>query len=58
MSRSSFYERFTALVGRSPLRYHNEWRLTLARDMLEKLEDILQLLAGEVNEFRAVEIAL
>jgi transcriptional regulator GlxA family with amidase domain len=21
----------TALVGRSPLRYHNEWRLTLAR---------------------------
>jgi AraC-like DNA-binding protein len=36
MSRSSFCERFTALVGRSPLRYHNEWRLTLARDMLTK----------------------
>jgi AraC-like DNA-binding protein len=36
MSRSSFCERFTALVGRSPLRYHNEWRLTLARDMLAK----------------------
>jgi AraC-like DNA-binding protein len=36
MSRSSFSERFTALVGRSPLRYHNEWRLTLARDMLAK----------------------
>ena len=36
MSRSSFYERFTALVGRAPLRYHNEWRLTLARDMLAK----------------------
>jgi AraC-like DNA-binding protein len=34
MSRSSFSERFTALVGRSPLRYQNEWRLTLARDML------------------------
>jgi AraC-like DNA-binding protein len=34
MSRSSFGERFTALVGRSPLRYQNEWRLTLARDML------------------------
>lgn len=34
MSRSSFCERFTALVGRSPLRYQNEWRLTLARDML------------------------
>ena len=36
MSRSSFYERFTALVGCAPLRYHNEWRLTLARDMLAK----------------------
>lgn len=34
MSRSSFYERFAALVGCSPLRYQNEWRLTLARDML------------------------
>ena len=34
MSRSHFCERFTALVGRSPLRYHNEWRLTLARGML------------------------
>src|SRR6185436_9017357 len=36
MSRSSFHERFTALIGLSPLRYHNEWRLTLARDMLAK----------------------
>ena len=34
MSRSSFCERFTALVGRAPLRYQNEWRLTLARDMM------------------------
>ncbi len=34
MSRSSFCERFTTLVGRSPLRYQNEWRLSLARDML------------------------
>lgn len=34
MSRSSFCERFTALVGRSPLRYQKEWRLGLARDML------------------------
>ncbi|MCW6512903.1 AraC family transcriptional regulator [Lichenifustis flavocetrariae] len=34
MSRSSFCERFNALVGRPPLRYHNEWRLNLARDML------------------------
>jgi AraC-like DNA-binding protein len=36
MSRSSFCERFAALVGRSPLRYQNEWRLTLARDWLAK----------------------
>jgi AraC-like DNA-binding protein len=36
MSRSSFSEHFTALVGRSPLRYQNEWRLGLARDMLAR----------------------
>jgi AraC-like DNA-binding protein len=36
MSRSSFCERFTALVGRSPLRYQNEWRLTLAKTMLAR----------------------
>lgn len=36
MSRSSFCERFTALVGSPPLRYHNEWRLRLARDMLAR----------------------
>jgi len=36
MSRSSFCERFTALVGQSPVRYRNECRLTLARDMLAK----------------------
>ena len=34
MSRSSFCERFAALVGRSPLRYHNEWRLRQAQDLL------------------------
>lgn len=36
MSRSNFCERFTTLVGKSPLRYRNEWRLTVARDMLSK----------------------
>jgi AraC-like DNA-binding protein len=36
MSRSSFCERFSALVGHSPLRYQNELRLTLAREMLTK----------------------
>lgn len=36
MSRSSFYERFTTLVGQSPQRYSNEWRLALARELLGK----------------------
>jgi AraC-like DNA-binding protein len=36
MSRSNFCERFTTLVGSSPLRYHNEWRLAVARDLLSK----------------------
>jgi AraC-like DNA-binding protein len=36
MSRSSFCERFTALVGRSPLRCQNERRLALARDLQAK----------------------
>jgi len=36
MSRSNFAERFAALVGMPPLRYRNEWRLTLARDLLAK----------------------
>ena len=36
MSRSSFYERFTALVGQSPQRYSSEWRLALARELLGK----------------------
>ncbi|WP_426129495.1 AraC family transcriptional regulator [Pseudomonas sp. DWP1b1] len=36
MSRSNFCERFTTLVGRSPLRYQNEWRLTLAKTMLSR----------------------
>jgi AraC-like DNA-binding protein len=36
MSRSNFCERFAALVGKAPLRYRNEWRLTVARDMLAR----------------------
>ena len=34
MSRSNFCERFNTLVGRPPLRYQNEWRLSLAKCML------------------------
>jgi AraC-like DNA-binding protein len=36
MSRSSFCERFALLVGKSPLRYQKEWRLTMARDLLTR----------------------
>jgi AraC-like DNA-binding protein len=36
MSRSSFYDRFTSLVGQSPQRYSNEWRLALARELIGK----------------------
>ncbi|MCU0070492.1 AraC family transcriptional regulator [Pseudomonas koreensis] len=45
MSRSSFCERFSALVGRSPLRYQNEWRLGLAKSMLAKKDSRI----GEVG---------
>jgi AraC-like DNA-binding protein/mannose-6-phosphate isomerase-like protein (cupin superfamily) len=34
MSRSIFAERFTKVVGKSPLRYLAQWRLTLAVDLL------------------------
>ncbi|MGY4637719.1 AraC-like DNA-binding protein [Pseudomonas sp. TE24901] len=36
MSRSNFCERFSSLIGRSPLRYQNEWRLTLAKTLLSQ----------------------
>ncbi|GLS46898.1 AraC family transcriptional regulator [Methylobacterium brachythecii] len=36
MSRSSFAGRFTQLVGLSPLRYQNAWRLTIAQDLLSR----------------------
>ena len=45
MSRSSFCERFSSLVGRSPLRYQNEWRLSLAKSMLAKKDSRI----GEVG---------
>ncbi|MGA0532559.1 AraC family transcriptional regulator [Hansschlegelia sp. KR7-227] len=45
MSRSNFCDRFAALVGRSPLRYQNEWRLGLARRMLAEPD----ARAGEVG---------
>ncbi|MBW1250036.1 AraC family transcriptional regulator [Pseudomonas tolaasii] len=45
MSRSHFCDRFSALVGRSPLRYQNEWRLRLAKTMLARQDSRI----GEVG---------
>jgi len=36
MSRSSFAERFTALVGKAPMEFLAEWRMQLARRWLEQ----------------------
>ena len=36
MSRSSFAERFSALVKEGPLSYHSRWRLTLAHGLLRQ----------------------
>jgi AraC-like DNA-binding protein len=36
MSRSSFAERFAALVGEPPLHYQTRWRLSLAMPMLQQ----------------------
>lgn len=38
MSRSSFAERFTTLVGETPLRYQNHWRLAVASRLLQQGE--------------------
>lgn len=36
MSRSSFAERFNALVGKTPMEFLAEWRMQLARRWLEQ----------------------
>jgi AraC-like DNA-binding protein len=36
MSRSSFSERFSALVGKTPMEFLTEWRMQLARRWLER----------------------
>jgi AraC-like DNA-binding protein len=36
MSRSSFAERFAALIGAAPLHYQTRWRLLLANEMLKR----------------------
>ncbi|MBL0940407.1 MAG: AraC family transcriptional regulator [Gemmatimonadaceae bacterium] len=38
LSRSAFYERFTAMVGVPPMEYLTQWRMTVARDLLRHQE--------------------
>lgn len=36
MSRSAFYERFTVVVGMPPMEYLLQWRMTVARSLLQR----------------------
>lgn len=38
MSRSSFADRFAALIGAAPLHYQTRWRLLLANEMLKRVD--------------------
>ncbi len=49
MSRSSFAERFSALVKEPPLSYQSRWRLTLAHALLRKGESRVSDVARQVG---------
>lgn len=49
MSRSSFAERFSALVKEPPLSYQSRWRLTLAFDLLRHREARVSDIARQVG---------
>lgn len=49
MSRSSFHERFTRLVGQSPARYLLSWRMHLAADALRRGDARVGELAGKLG---------
>jgi AraC-like DNA-binding protein len=49
MSRTSFSQRFKALVGFSPLDYLIRWRITVAQSELRKGEKSLSKLAGRIG---------
>jgi AraC-like DNA-binding protein len=47
LSRSTFAERFTALVGRPPMRYLTEWRMQLAAQSLQQSQLAIAQIAYE-----------
>lgn len=49
MSRSSFAERFSALVKEAPLSYQSRWRLTLALSMLRQTDARVSDVARQVG---------
>lgn len=49
MSRSTFAERFTALVGRPPMRYLTAWRMQLARQKLMETRQTVAQIAFDVG---------
>lgn len=49
MSRSSFADLFSVLVGTAPLRYQTQWRLTLAKEMLQRPDTRVSDVANRVG---------
>jgi AraC-like DNA-binding protein len=49
MSRSSFAERFTAVIGQPPMRYLTRWRMQIARQRLRDSRDSVAQIAFEVG---------
>ena len=49
MSRASFARRFTGLIGRSPMLFLADWRLTLAADLLLNPGNTLAAVARQVG---------
>lgn len=49
MSRSSFAERFSALVGTSPMQYHKHWRLARAAEQLRSTDVPVSTIARDIG---------
>lgn len=49
MSRTAFSEKFSRLVGRSPMRYLAEWRMHEALERLKATDDSVATIAAEVG---------
>jgi AraC-like DNA-binding protein len=49
MSRSAFAASFRALVGEPPMAYLRRWRMTLARNLLEREDSTLLAIADQLG---------